>query len=146
MYLYLKRSETIRQPLLAILSGHTIHTLETTESAQSPRSLSGVLIITTTTLKPGQHDKGTQNKETEKPEVPALEKEKSKSKKEKEVPGMRQRARQRAKIHRQLRLMFIYPLVYTLMWLLPFVQHCMMCDTLPSPARTHIFTFPHFLS
>lgn len=34
--------------------------------------------------------------------------------------------RQRARIHRQLRFMFIYPLVYTLMWLIPFVQHCMM--------------------
>ncbi|KAF2032643.1 hypothetical protein EK21DRAFT_60163 [Setomelanomma holmii] len=33
--------------------------------------------------------------------------------------------RQRMRIHRQLRLMFIYPLVYTLMWLIPFVQHCM---------------------
>jgi hypothetical protein len=34
--------------------------------------------------------------------------------------------RQRRRIHRQLRLMFIYPLVYALMWLIPFVQHCMM--------------------
>ncbi|USP75946.1 hypothetical protein yc1106_03220 [Curvularia clavata] len=41
-------------------------------------------------------------------------------------PGFNQMARQRARIHRQLRLMFIYPIVYTLMWLLPFVYHCMM--------------------
>lgn len=34
-------------------------------------------------------------------------------------------AKQRQRIHRQLRLMFIYPLVYTLMWLIPFVMHCM---------------------
>ncbi|KAJ4989128.1 plasma membrane g-protein coupled receptor [Stagonosporopsis vannaccii] len=34
-------------------------------------------------------------------------------------------AKQRQRIHRQLRLMFIYPLVYTLMWLIPFAQHCM---------------------
>jgi hypothetical protein len=33
--------------------------------------------------------------------------------------------RQRARIHRQLRLMFIYPLVYTFMWLIPFIQHCL---------------------
>ncbi|EOA87030.1 uncharacterized protein SETTUDRAFT_115758, partial [Exserohilum turcica Et28A] len=33
---------------------------------------------------------------------------------------------QRARIHRQLRLMFIYPLVYTLMWLIPFINHCTM--------------------
>ncbi|KAF1839439.1 hypothetical protein BDW02DRAFT_473365, partial [Decorospora gaudefroyi] len=37
-----------------------------------------------------------------------------------------QMARKRAHIHRQLRLMFIYPLIYTLMWLLPFMQHCTM--------------------
>lgn len=33
--------------------------------------------------------------------------------------------KQRQRIHRQLRLMFIYPLVYTGMWALPFVMHCM---------------------
>ncbi|KAH6614204.1 G protein-coupled glucose receptor regulating Gpa2-domain-containing protein [Boeremia exigua] len=33
--------------------------------------------------------------------------------------------RQRQRIHRQLRLIFIYPLVYTLMWLIPFAMHCM---------------------
>ena len=31
----------------------------------------------------------------------------------------------RAQIHRHLRLMFIYPLVYVFMWILPFVNHCM---------------------
>jgi len=35
-------------------------------------------------------------------------------------------ARQRRCIHRQLRLMFVYPLAYTLMWLIPFIQHCTM--------------------
>lgn len=34
-------------------------------------------------------------------------------------------AKQRQRIHRQLRLMFIYPLVYTMMWLIPFALHCM---------------------
>ncbi|UPX18998.1 G protein-coupled glucose receptor regulating Gpa2 C-term [Ascochyta rabiei] len=34
-------------------------------------------------------------------------------------------AKQRQRIHRQLRLMFIYPIVYTLMWATPFVMHCM---------------------
>ena len=33
-------------------------------------------------------------------------------------------ARQRRFISRQLRLLFIYPLAYTLMWVIPFVQHC----------------------
>jgi hypothetical protein len=33
---------------------------------------------------------------------------------------------QRLRVRRQLRLMFIYPLVYTLMWLLPFAHHCTM--------------------
>lgn len=40
-------------------------------------------------------------------------------------PGQRQMERQRARTHRQLRLLFIYPLVYTFMWLMPFVMHCM---------------------
>jgi hypothetical protein len=33
-------------------------------------------------------------------------------------------ARQRRFISRQLRLLFIYPLTYTLIWVIPFVQHC----------------------
>ncbi|KAF2736108.1 hypothetical protein EJ04DRAFT_575581 [Polyplosphaeria fusca] len=32
---------------------------------------------------------------------------------------------ERHRIHRQLRLLFIYPLVYICMWLIPFVNHCM---------------------
>ncbi|KAH9881992.1 hypothetical protein J1614_001163 [Plenodomus biglobosus] len=40
-------------------------------------------------------------------------------------PGQRQMDRQRARVHRQLRLLFIYPLIYTLMWILPFAMHCM---------------------
>jgi hypothetical protein len=37
----------------------------------------------------------------------------------------RQGAQRRARMHRQLRLMFVYPIVYIVMWLLPFVNHCM---------------------
>jgi hypothetical protein len=37
----------------------------------------------------------------------------------------RQIERRRRRINRQLRLMFIYPLAYTLMWLIPFIHHCM---------------------
>ncbi|KAF2265702.1 hypothetical protein CC78DRAFT_542954 [Lojkania enalia] len=33
---------------------------------------------------------------------------------------------ERARIRHQLRLLFIYPLVYILMWIIPFVNHCMM--------------------
>ncbi|KAF2855673.1 hypothetical protein T440DRAFT_535796 [Plenodomus tracheiphilus IPT5] len=40
-------------------------------------------------------------------------------------PGHRQMDRQRVRIQRQLRLLFIYPLIYPLMWLLPFAMHCM---------------------
>ncbi len=36
-----------------------------------------------------------------------------------------QLVQQRARIHRHLRLMFIYPIVYILMWMIPFVHHCM---------------------
>ncbi|KAF9694339.1 hypothetical protein EKO04_007352 [Ascochyta lentis] len=41
------------------------------------------------------------------------------------APSQDRLAKQRQRIHRQLRLMFIYPLVYTLMWVIPFVMHCM---------------------
>lgn len=37
----------------------------------------------------------------------------------------RQMAQKRARIHRQLRLMFIYPIVYLLVWIIPFINHCM---------------------
>jgi G protein-coupled receptor GPR1 len=40
-------------------------------------------------------------------------------------PAQLRLAAQRRRIHRQLRLMFIYPLAYTLMWVIPFVMHCM---------------------
>lgn len=71
----------------------------------------------------------------------------------------RQLIRQRARIHRQLRLMFIYPIVYILMWIIPFVNHCMqyhdkwaahplfwlsllsiMCVTLMGAADSFIFS------
>jgi G protein-coupled receptor GPR1 len=35
-------------------------------------------------------------------------------------------SRQNLRARRQLRLIFIYPLVYTLMWLIPFAHHCTM--------------------
>jgi hypothetical protein len=38
--------------------------------------------------------------------------------------GRRPRS-QRRRIRQQLRLLFIYPLVYTLMWLIPFIHHSM---------------------
>jgi G protein-coupled receptor GPR1 len=37
----------------------------------------------------------------------------------------RQLDQERARIHRQLRLLFIYPLTYILMWVAPFVSHCL---------------------
>jgi hypothetical protein len=40
-------------------------------------------------------------------------------------PTTRRLRRQRRRIHRQLRLLFVYPLIYTLMWLIPFVHHSM---------------------
>lgn len=39
--------------------------------------------------------------------------------------GQLSQSKRRQRIHRQLRLIFIYPLVYTLMWLIPFALHCM---------------------
>jgi hypothetical protein len=40
-------------------------------------------------------------------------------------PAQKHLSRQRRRIHRQLRLMFIYPLVYIIMNIIPFVQHTM---------------------
>ena len=40
-------------------------------------------------------------------------------------PAQLRLAKQRQRIHRQLRLIFIYPSVYMLMWLIPFAMHCM---------------------
>lgn len=39
--------------------------------------------------------------------------------------AQRHMMQERIRIHRQLRLVFIYPLVYILMWLIPFIYHCM---------------------
>ncbi|PVI03545.1 hypothetical protein DM02DRAFT_246709 [Periconia macrospinosa] len=33
---------------------------------------------------------------------------------------------QRIRMHHQLRLMFVYPICYIFMWLIPFINHCMM--------------------
>jgi hypothetical protein len=85
--------------------------------------LSGILITTTTTLDPDPLDANVPPLPDHTPSRKASKKAKQK---EEVAPGIRQMARQRARIHRQLRLMLIYPLGYTLMWLLPFVQHCMM--------------------
>jgi hypothetical protein len=115
----LRRRETIRPPLLAIPSGHTIHTVDSTDDVQFqsfPRTMSGILITTTTRLEPDPLDTTAQ------PSEPALGTKESRRKKDKEkeevAPSIVQVARQRARIHRKSRLMFIYPLVYTLMWLL----------------------------
>ncbi|CAI6275947.1 unnamed protein product [Periconia digitata] len=40
--------------------------------------------------------------------------------------AQRNLAQQRMRIHRQLRLMFVYPICYIIMWLIPFTNHCMM--------------------
>jgi hypothetical protein len=43
-------------------------------------------------------------------------------------PVQRHLARQRRRVYRQLRLLFIYPLVYILMWTIPFIGHVMNYD------------------
>jgi hypothetical protein len=40
-------------------------------------------------------------------------------------PTERRLRSQRRRVRQQLRLLFVYPLVYTLMWLIPFIQHSM---------------------
>ncbi|KAA8627531.1 plasma membrane G-protein coupled receptor [Pyrenophora tritici-repentis] len=120
LHLPLERNDTIRPPLFAIPSGNTIRTAISTDDIQicSPsRAIDNILltITKTTTQDPDSVD-------TE--PTPIISQPPNSQNTSPRSPGARQMARQRSRIHRQLRLMFIYPLVYTLMWLLPFVQHC----------------------
>jgi len=124
LHLPLERKDTVRHPLFAIPSNNTIQTTISTDDIQiySPsRATDNILLTTTTTttqtpaLDPLDRDPTPIAPPPSRPTTLSST-----------SPGNRQMAHQRSRIHRQLRLMFIYPLVYTLMWLLPFVQHCTM--------------------
>ncbi|EFQ86956.1 hypothetical protein PTT_17753 [Pyrenophora teres f. teres 0-1] len=120
LHLPLERSDTIRPPLFAIPSGNTIRTAISTDDIQicSPsRAIDNILLTTTTTTTQDPDPLDTEP-------TPTISQPPNSQNTSPTSPGARQMARQRSRIHRQLRLMFIYPLVYTLMWLLPFVQHC----------------------
>nr|AVD68682.1 G protein-coupled receptor GPR1 [Stemphylium eturmiunum] len=117
---HLNRSGTFRPPLVAIPSGHTVQTIESTDNVQLPLSLqttNSILVTTTTTTSttpaPSLMHRAPSNQTLSTFPEPS-------------DPEFSPMTRRRARMHRQLRLMFIYPIVYTLMWLLPFVNHCMM--------------------
>ncbi|KAF3042818.1 hypothetical protein E8E11_000123 [Didymella keratinophila] len=97
------RSNTTRPALLAIPSGQSI------TAPLSPHAL------------PSHPDPIT----THAPEPTATPASSSTRTPSPSSPAQLRLAKQRQRIHRQLRLMFIYPLVYTLMWLIPFTMHCM---------------------
>ncbi|KAH7561400.1 hypothetical protein BM1_02504 [Bipolaris maydis] len=109
-----KHSGPGRPPLVSIPCGQTVGQVEYDGSLHPCVSLShtDILSASTPTLHAFPGASST-------PELALLEP---------PSPGLNRMIRQRARIHRQLRLTFIYPIVYTLMWVAPFVYHCMMYD------------------
>lgn len=95
-------SDTTRPILIAIPSGHSVNT------AVSPLD---------PTLRA--------NSDSYEPEPTATPLSLSTRSPSPSSPSQTRLVKQRQRIHRQLRLLFIYPLVYTLMWLIPFAMHCM---------------------
>ncbi|EUC50725.1 hypothetical protein COCMIDRAFT_31930 [Bipolaris oryzae ATCC 44560] len=107
-----KHSGPARPPLVSIPSGQTVGRVEHDDSLHPCVSSShtDILSASTPTLHAFPAASST-------PELALLEP---------PSPGFNRMIRQRARIHRQLRLTFIYPMVYTLMWVAPFVYHCLM--------------------
>ncbi|EMD69824.1 hypothetical protein COCSADRAFT_214219 [Bipolaris sorokiniana ND90Pr] len=107
-----KHTGPARPPLVSIPSGQNVGRVEYDDSLHPCVSSShtNILSASTPTLNAFPGASST-------PELALLEP---------PSPGLNRMIRQRARIHRQLRLTFIYPIVYTLMWVAPFVYHCMM--------------------
>jgi hypothetical protein len=57
----------------------------------------------------------------------------------------RQLALKRSRIHRQLRLMFIYPIVYILVWLFPFISYCLTFKEKYAARPVYWLTFSHII-
>ncbi|KAF1846645.1 uncharacterized protein K460DRAFT_127804 [Cucurbitaria berberidis CBS 394.84] len=107
---------TLRPPLAAILSGSTF---------QSPDSITEGRVV------PAPGAVIDANRSPVLQDLNPLEDRQSRSPSPSSPPGQRHMSRQlvntkklHARVYRQLRLMFIYPLAYTLMWLVPFAQQC----------------------
>jgi G protein-coupled receptor GPR1 len=114
----LRRNDTIRPAHVAIPSGQRIHTDGSFENiciASPPWDTR----ITTTPTQGHEIEKADEGYDNTSPEV-------EQTMPVSPIPTSLPQTNQRARIRRQLRLLFIYPLVYGLMWLLPFVQHCTM--------------------
>ncbi|KAF2829267.1 hypothetical protein CC86DRAFT_403913 [Ophiobolus disseminans] len=113
----LQRTPSVRPPLFAIPSGQTIKPESIPSPFGEPRG---------GPLSPALHQP-SDSLSTETTQTHVIRNDPPSARETSPTPpATRHLHRQRMRIHRQLRLMFIYPLVYTLMWLIPFIQHCMM--------------------
>ncbi|KAH7089068.1 G protein-coupled glucose receptor regulating Gpa2-domain-containing protein [Paraphoma chrysanthemicola] len=111
----LQRNLSVRPPLFVIPSGYTVKPPDNEDEQEGPlsptsRPVDDPLASLTRRVPNTDHDRSSSNNASP------------------TSATQHHLHRERTRIHRQLRLMFIYPLVYTLMWLIPFVQHCMMYD------------------
>ncbi|KAF3043963.1 hypothetical protein E8E12_001870 [Didymella heteroderae] len=97
------RADTTRPALLAIPSGQSI----------------------TTPISPHELPSHLETSDSYAPEPTATPVSSSTRTPSPSSPSQVRLVKQRQRIHRQLRLIFIYPLVYTFMWLIPFAMHCM---------------------
>jgi hypothetical protein len=111
--LALKRTTSSRPGLSAIQSRHTIHVEPADLDLEGPLSP-----LTQPTQNPFSN---VMPKESVTPTEAAPNHRELSSK----SPVERRLRSQRRRIHRQLRLLFVYPLAYTLMWLIPFIHHSM---------------------
>lgn len=111
VHLPLMHSTTYSSPLSAIPSSDAIRSPDSTVAISNVASPGAVTNANCITLIQGSQPPGGSQSRSPSPNS---------------SPSERHMARQRARIYRQLRLMFIYPLVYTLMWILPFIHHSMM--------------------
>ncbi|CAO2654850.1 Nn.00g115830.m01.CDS01 [Neocucurbitaria sp. VM-36] len=121
--LYLKRNETMRPPLSAIPSASTVQTPVSAKDIGTPPSSSGNVDADRSPL--SQDLKPLQNMLARSPS-PSPSPCSSPRQGQIDHENARMKRKAHAHVHRQLQLMFVYPLAYTLMWLLPFVQHCTM--------------------
>lgn len=129
----LNRNLSVRPNLFDIPSGYTVKPSRSALDLQGPLSPLSQPIenplasVVTEPPPPPPEPSESHTKEKEKEEEKKEEEEEESNRPQSSPMSATERhmKRQRRRIHRQLRLMFIYPLVYILMWLVPFIQHSM---------------------
>ncbi|KAH7394959.1 G protein-coupled glucose receptor regulating Gpa2-domain-containing protein [Phaeosphaeria sp. MPI-PUGE-AT-0046c] len=117
------RSLPVRPSLFVIPSGYTVEPSLSALDIQGP--LSPLTQPTDDPIASTAHQKPPESTEPKANEPQTSEDQPARRPQSSTSPTERHMRRQRRRIHRQLRLLFIYPLVYVLMWLVPFVQHIM---------------------